>query len=197
METISWKTYKISNARWTCAVIGLLLGLVGFCVSLSLFPYSESPDEFKQAIIIDAGSSHTNFLMLQVTPWGIRSILNWVRREYGDIKIYITENGVAVPGEDDVLAACDARPGRPGAKRIAYVRSHLYAVQQATARGPSGPGGAAAQGTDAGLGADERARRAAVPGGAPAGARESRKMHDAVRPLSSARVQNRRHRPLR
>ena len=84
METISWKTYKISNARWTCAVIGLLLGLVGFCVSLSLFPYSESPDEFKQAIIIDAGSAHTNFLMYS---WSDTSHINLTSECYGDFAI--------------------------------------------------------------------------------------------------------------
>ena len=84
METISWKTYKISNARWTCAVIGLLLGLVGFCVSLSLFPYSESQDEFKQAIIIDAGSAHTNFLMYS---WSDTSHINLTSECYGDFAI--------------------------------------------------------------------------------------------------------------
>jgi beta-glucosidase len=37
--------------------------------------------------------------------------------------------------DEDVVAACDPRPGQPGAKRTAYVRSHLYAVQQATQKG--------------------------------------------------------------
>ena len=40
-----------------------------------------------------------------------------------------------VAGEDDVDAACDARPGKPGGRRNAYVRSHLVAVQRATQRG--------------------------------------------------------------
>ena len=86
METISWKTYKISNARWTCAVIGLLLGLVGFCVSLSLFPYSESKDsdDFKQAIVIDAGSAHTNFLMFSWTDF---KYINLTTECYGDFTI--------------------------------------------------------------------------------------------------------------
>ena len=46
-----------------------------------------------------------------------------------------TENGVAVAGEDDVRAACDTRSGQPGAKRVAFVRSHLHAVQRAAAAG--------------------------------------------------------------
>ena len=84
--TISWKTYKISNARWTCAVIGLLLGLVGFCVSLSLFPYSESKDsdDLKQAIVIDAGSAHTNFLMFS---WTDPKYINFTTECYGDFTI--------------------------------------------------------------------------------------------------------------
>jgi beta-glucosidase/6-phospho-beta-glucosidase/beta-galactosidase len=29
----------------------------------------------------------------KVTPFGIRPLLNWIRREYGEYDIYITENG--------------------------------------------------------------------------------------------------------
>lgn len=29
----------------------------------------------------------------RVVPWGIRKMVNWVRRQYGDLPIYITENG--------------------------------------------------------------------------------------------------------
>ncbi|KAK6183901.1 hypothetical protein SNE40_006472 [Patella caerulea] len=32
---------------------------------------------------------------LNVVPWGIRKILNWVRNNYGDREIFITENGVS------------------------------------------------------------------------------------------------------
>ena len=32
---------------------------------------------------------------LKVTPWGLRKALNWVRNQYGDVPIYITENGVS------------------------------------------------------------------------------------------------------
>ena len=30
---------------------------------------------------------------LKVTPWGLRSTLNWLAVEYGPMDIYITENG--------------------------------------------------------------------------------------------------------
>jgi hypothetical protein len=36
--------------------------------------------------------------------------------------IIITENGVAVQGEEDVRAALDTRRGRPGAKRVPPAR---------------------------------------------------------------------------
>ena len=32
---------------------------------------------------------------LKVTPFGIRGMVNWIRKEYGDVPIYITENGVS------------------------------------------------------------------------------------------------------
>lgn len=36
-------------------------------------------------------------------PWGFRKLINWVKNEYGDIPIFITENGYADNGEvDDV-----------------------------------------------------------------------------------------------
>ncbi|XP_044159167.1 lactase-phlorizin hydrolase-like [Bufo gargarizans] len=33
--------------------------------------------------------------------WGLRRLLNWVKEEYGDISIYITENGVSTNSNDD------------------------------------------------------------------------------------------------
>ncbi|XP_046546595.1 lactase-phlorizin hydrolase-like [Haliotis rubra] len=32
---------------------------------------------------------------LRVVPWGLRKVLNWIRNKYGDVPIYITENGVS------------------------------------------------------------------------------------------------------
>jgi len=39
---------------------------------------------------------------LYVVPWGIRSMLHWVANRYGNPPIYITENGVDVPGESNM-----------------------------------------------------------------------------------------------
>lgn len=39
---------------------------------------------------------------LRVVPWGIRSLMNWIRKRYDNPIVYITENGVPVPKEDDM-----------------------------------------------------------------------------------------------
>lgn len=78
----------------------------------------------------------TTHMTWPVVPWALSRILCYITDKYRPAGgIYITENGVAVAGEEKVAAAMDTRPGKPGAKRIAYVRSHLAAVQQAIARG--------------------------------------------------------------
>jgi len=38
---------------------------------------------------------------LYVVPWGIRKMLHWVKSRYGNPPIYVTENGVDVPNEND------------------------------------------------------------------------------------------------
>uniref|UniRef100_A0A8C5R8S0 beta-glucosidase n=1 Tax=Leptobrachium leishanense TaxID=445787 RepID=A0A8C5R8S0_9ANUR len=37
----------------------------------------------------------------RAVAWGLRRLLNWIKEEYGDNPIYITENGVATPREPD------------------------------------------------------------------------------------------------
>ncbi|XP_063417586.1 lactase-like protein [Mytilus trossulus] len=39
---------------------------------------------------IGSGSS-----WLKLTPWGIRKALNWMRNHYGNVPIYVTENGIS------------------------------------------------------------------------------------------------------
>jgi beta-glucosidase len=39
---------------------------------------------------------------LNVYPEGLRGILNWIRRRYGNPPVYIFENGVSCPGENDL-----------------------------------------------------------------------------------------------
>jgi beta-glucosidase/6-phospho-beta-glucosidase/beta-galactosidase len=62
----------------------------------------------------------------EIYPDGLRDFLLRVAREYsGDLPIHVTENGMANPDTHN----------RPDAERIAYLDSHLAAVQEAIAGG--------------------------------------------------------------
>jgi hypothetical protein len=37
--------------------------------------------------------------MTQVVPWGLRKILNWIKKEYNNVPVVITENGFSDTGE--------------------------------------------------------------------------------------------------
>jgi beta-glucosidase len=64
-----------------------------------------------------------------VDPTGLRDLLVRIRRDYGDVPVYVTENG----------AAYDDRVGPDGGiedpERIDYLRAHLAAVHEAIAAG--------------------------------------------------------------
>jgi beta-glucosidase len=62
----------------------------------------------------------------EVYPRGLTDILLWVRGRYGQIPLYVTENGAAF---DDPPATSDGRIEDP--LRTAYLRSHLLAVRDA------------------------------------------------------------------
>jgi beta-glucosidase len=66
----------------------------------------------------------------EIYPDGLREILEWVRRRYGAIPLYITENGAAFD---------DPAPGSGGPvedpRRVEYLREHLRAVRTAIANG--------------------------------------------------------------
>ncbi|KAK9687268.1 Glycosyl hydrolase family 1 [Popillia japonica] len=38
-------------------------------------------------------------IWIKVTPWGFRKILNWIKKEYGNPKVLVTENGYSDKGE--------------------------------------------------------------------------------------------------
>lgn len=60
-----------------------------------------------------------------IVPHFCRKMLQWIDRRYGHPPIYITENGMALPGEDDVkVAVRDER-------RIDYIRRYLEACHAA------------------------------------------------------------------
>jgi beta-glucosidase len=65
---------------------------------------------------------HTS-LDWEIYPEGLRDILTWVRERYGEVPLYVTENGAASnePLQDPL--------------RTAYLRDHLLALQGALASG--------------------------------------------------------------
>lgn len=75
-----------------------------------------------------AGAEHTA-MDWEVFPEGLKACLLWVKRRYGEIPLYITENGAAF---------ADPLPlgGRVAdSRRVAYLRAHLRAAHEAIAEG--------------------------------------------------------------
>jgi beta-glucosidase len=66
----------------------------------------------------------------EVYPQGLAETLSWVRQRYGDVPLYVTENGAAFP--DPAVAPVD---GVEDPLRVAYLREHLRAVRGAIAAG--------------------------------------------------------------
>ncbi|CAO2636691.1 Lactase/phlorizin hydrolase, partial [Lemmus lemmus] len=55
---------------------------------------------------------------IRVVPWGIRKILNWLKEEYNNPPIYVTENGVSRRGD----------PELNDTDRIYYLRNYINAA---------------------------------------------------------------------
>ncbi|KAJ8924346.1 hypothetical protein NQ315_007142 [Exocentrus adspersus] len=56
---------------------------------------------------------------LKIVPWGLRSLLNWIKETYNDPPIFITENGVSDYGDTDDTV------------RVNYYRDYLSSVRDA------------------------------------------------------------------
>jgi beta-glucosidase len=72
--------------------------------------------------------SHTA-LDWEVYPEGLTSILGWVKERYGELPLYITENGAAF--DEPTVCAGQLEDHR----RVGYYREHLCAVQRAIQQG--------------------------------------------------------------
>jgi beta-glucosidase len=66
----------------------------------------------------------------EVFPLALTHILTWLKERYGDIPLYITENGSAFM---DPPEAIDGRIEDP--LRVEYLRSHLHAIRDAIQKG--------------------------------------------------------------
>ncbi len=66
----------------------------------------------------------------EVYAQGLADTLRWVKRRYGDLPLYVTENGAAFPDPAQAPAS-----GVEDPQRVAYLREHLGAVREALAAG--------------------------------------------------------------
>lgn len=66
----------------------------------------------------------------EVYPQGLTDTLVWVKERYGDIPLYVTENGSAF--YDPPVALADPHPDP---FRVAYLREHLKAIHRAIEQG--------------------------------------------------------------
>ncbi|MDV6330246.1 GH1 family beta-glucosidase [Asticcacaulis sp. 201] len=87
-------------------------------------------DAFLQAAVVHQSQSTYTEMNWEVFAQGLTDTLLWVRQRYGDIPIYITENGAAFY---DPPAAHDGRVRDP--LRADYLQKHLAAVHDAIQQG--------------------------------------------------------------
>jgi len=59
-------------------------------IDAPVYFYDDDVDSYQDSKWYPSGSE-----WLKVTPWGLRSVVNWVKSHYNDIPVYITENGVS------------------------------------------------------------------------------------------------------
>jgi beta-glucosidase len=64
-----------------------------------------------------------------IVPWGCRKLLEWIDDRYNHPPLYITENGAALPGEEDLATA------QADTARVAFFRDYLGACHEALAAG--------------------------------------------------------------
>jgi beta-glucosidase len=77
---------------------------------------------------VNGGSSLTA-MGWEVDPDGLHALLLRLRRDYGDVPIYITENGAAYDDREVVDGTVE------DGERVAYLRDHLAALDRAVADG--------------------------------------------------------------
>lgn len=87
-----------------------------------------SSPPFYAAPVPQTNAEHTE-MNWEVFPAGLKSCLLWVKRRYGDIPLYITENGAAFADPAPVKGYLE------DPRRIDYFRTHLRAAHEAIREG--------------------------------------------------------------
>ena len=83
------------------------------------------------ASITDRSWPDSGSFWLKMTPFGFRRILNWLKEEYNNPPIYVTENGVSQREESDLNDTA----------RIYYLRSYLNEALKGRTGSPLPPVG--------------------------------------------------------
>jgi beta-glucosidase len=83
----------------------------------------------RSSAVRQEGARHTE-IGWEVYAQGLADTLRWVKQRYGDVPLYVTENGAAFPDPPQVPAG-----GVEDPLRVAYLREHLRAVREALAAG--------------------------------------------------------------
>jgi beta-glucosidase len=91
--------------------------------------HDAADDLLKAAAVRQPGALYTE-TNWEVFPQGLADTLLWVRQRYGDISLYITENGAAFP---DPPTATHGQVHDP--HRVDYLHTHLLALHEAIAKG--------------------------------------------------------------
>jgi beta-glucosidase len=96
--------------------------------SRSVVRHDPKAPPFHAARVRQDGAEHTE-MDWEVYPAGLKSCLLWVRRRYGDIPLYVTENGAA-------FADPAPKAGRvEDPRRVEYLREHLRMAAAAIREG--------------------------------------------------------------
>jgi beta-glucosidase len=91
--------------------------------------HDDTRPPLKAAPVAQVNAPHTE-MGWEVYPRALTDVLTWIHERYGDIPLYVTENGSAFL---DPSSATDGRIHDP--LRVAYLESHLKAVHEAITRG--------------------------------------------------------------
>jgi beta-glucosidase len=91
--------------------------------------HDDSALPVRAATVVQPQSTYTE-MGWEVWPAALTRVLVWIKEGYGDIPLYITENGAAFPDPPSPIAGRVADP-----LRIDYLRTHLRAAQDAIAAG--------------------------------------------------------------
>lgn len=121
----AWFEPTAEEAEGVCAPIDFL-GINYYSRGVTRFDPTVEP--LHAAPVVQTGVPHTE-MDWEVYPDGLHDILMWVRKRYGDIPLYITENGAAFADPPPV----GGRVEDP--LRVDYLRSHLLAARAAIAAG--------------------------------------------------------------